>query len=105
MRVAGWSVLRCNLRIYHRGQFSASTGPERRNRRSPPGPDLQDRQHHLWQRRSHSPTMDRSSPHHRTSPSHPLRESRRLALLRLYRHARKAVVEPIRVNRPARDRD
>ena len=103
-RVTGWSILRGHLRIHHRPQLSAPTGPERRNRRSPPCSHLQDRQYHVRQRGSNPPAMDRPSAHGRPRPSHPLRESRHFTPLRTPCDARQTMVESIRVDRRTRDR-
>ena len=62
-RIVGRSVLRRSLCLHYRCQFPAPTRPERSDRRPPPGPHLQDRQH--WQRRSCSPAVDWPPTHDR----------------------------------------
>ena len=103
-RTAGRSVLRRHIRLHHPGPPTAPARSERRDGRSPPRPHLQDGQHHVRWRRSRHSAMVRPSAHNRPGPSHTVRQSRRIAFLRLPRDARQAVAKPVRLRRHARVR-
>ena len=73
-RVAGWSLLRRNLRV-HPGPSPAPTRPERRDSCSPSSPYLRDEQFRsLWQR-SYGPTVGSSSALSRPGPKPSVRVS------------------------------
>ena len=105
IRVSGRSLLCHRLRVHHSGRLSTSARSQRPDRRPPPSPHLQDRQLHLWKRCSHPPTLGWPSPRNSPRASHSVREPVRYTLLRLPGHARQAMVEPLRFNGLARDRD
>ena len=100
--LSGGSFLRGHFRIHYRSKLTAPARSQRRDRRPPPRPHLQDRQHHIRKQHSLPPAMVRASPRDSPRSSHPLRQSRRLTLFRLFGGARKAVAEPLRFNRQAR---
>ena len=91
----GWFILCSHLRLHHSVRLPAPTKFQRRDRRASSCSHLQNRQHHLRKRPSHSPTMGRSSPLYSPSSSHPLHESRHLIAFRIPCNARQTMVEPL----------
>jgi hypothetical protein len=100
-QLPGRSIFCRRFRIHNRSRSSAPTRFRRPDCRSAPCPYLQDRQHHLRQRRSRSPTVDWSSPRDGPSSGHSLRKSRHLTFFCLLGHARQAMVKPLRSDRHA----
>ena len=63
----GWSILRRDFRVHHSSPPRTPVRPKRGDRRSPPCPHPQDRQHQLWRRCPCSPTMVWPSTHNRSN--------------------------------------
>ena len=102
--ITGWSILRRHFRLHHSSRLPTPARPKRRNRRPPPRPHLQDRQYYFRRRRSYTPAVVWPPKYDRPGSSHPVCQSRSFAPLRFPRDARQAMVEPIRINRYARNR-